>query len=172
LFFEKEERVFIPPDRYPRLSLAVTGSHDLPTLRAWMAASDLALKRKLKLFPNATLMKQAQLDRIFDRHKLLAAFSELALAADPAMPMDQFAAAAHAFLAATASAITMIQIDDITGEVRPVNVPTTSTEHPNWRRRLSMSLEEIAGDPGFHALVRVLNEKRSPAARRSVRKSN
>ena len=63
--------------------------------------------------------------------------------------------------------ITMVQIDDITQELAPVNVPTTSSEHPNWRRKLSMSIEEIAALPGFHKLSRLLNRLRSnPAAAR------
>jgi 4-alpha-glucanotransferase len=161
LFFEKDADAFIPPDRYPRLSLAVAGSHDLPTLMAWMSASDLVLKAKLGLYPNAELLKEAHLTRASDRQHLLAAFGELGLAADPAMSADQFATAAHAYLASSASAITLIQIDDITRETVPVNVPTTSTEHPNWRRRLSKSLEEIADDADFRALVRLLRESRS-----------
>jgi 4-alpha-glucanotransferase len=58
----------------------------------------------------------------------------------------------------------MVQIDDITQETAPVNVPATSTEHPNWRRRLSMSLEEIAADPHFHELTRLLNARRAKPA--------
>jgi 4-alpha-glucanotransferase len=161
LFFEQDEGGFIPPARYPALSLAVTGSHDLPTLNAWMAASDLALKAELGLFPSAKLMKEARLARINDRQKLLAAFGELGLASDPSMPVSQFAEAAHTYLASTTSAITMIQLDDISLEPTPVNVPTTTSEHPNWRRRMSMSLEELADDPGFRALARLLNETRA-----------
>jgi len=141
--------------------LAVAGSHDLPTLIAWMRASDLALKDELKLFPSAELKEEAQQRRHSDRQQLLAAFKELELLSDPSLQLDRFADAAHVFLASSSSAITMVQIDDITQETTPVNVPATSTEHPNWRRRLSMSLEEIAGDSRFHALTRVLNEARA-----------
>ena len=153
LFFEKDQAGFIAPDRYPPLSLAVAGSHDLPTLRAWMSASDLALKAKLDLFPSAALRKDAELERRYDREELLAAFAERGLAADPSFDLDLFADSAHSFLARSASAITMLQIDDITRESAPVNVPTTSNEHPNWRRRLSMSLEEIAAADRFHSLA-------------------
>jgi 4-alpha-glucanotransferase len=162
LFFEKEEGEFIPPGRYPHLSLAVAGSHDLPTLGAWMSETDLSLKSRLGLFPNAQLTKEAQRTRVCDRTALLTAFSEFGLAADPAMSMDEFALAAHTYLASSASAIAMVQLDDITREATPVNVPATSTEHANWRRRLSMSLEEIIGDSGFQALARMLNELRPP----------
>jgi 4-alpha-glucanotransferase len=160
LFFEQADGKFVAPYRYPELSLAVAGSHDLPTLSAWMAASDLALKEKLRLFPTEALSKGAHLDRIRDRQALLAAFRERGLAADPAMSMAQFADTAHAFLASTASAITMIQLDDVTHEATPVNVPTTSTEHPNWRRRLSLTLEEIAAEPTFLELTQRLNDTR------------
>ena len=43
----------------------------------------------------------------------------------------------------------MAQIDDLTDEADPVNVPATSDEHPNWRRRLSMTLDELAARPRF-----------------------
>jgi 4-alpha-glucanotransferase len=41
-----------------------------------------------------------------------------------------------------------------------VNVPTTSGEHPNWRRRLSMTLEELAGSPHFNAIAKAFNAER------------
>jgi 4-alpha-glucanotransferase len=160
LYFEKDAVGFVAPARYPKLSLAVAASHDLPTLRAWIAASDIALKGKLGLYPDARLENDARLERTNDRRELLAAFSAHGLAADPVMPSDQFADAAHAFLARSAAAIAMVQIDDITAEMAPVNVPATSTQHPNWRRRLAMSLEDIAGDPHFQALTRMLTEAR------------
>ena len=170
LFFEKDQTGFVSPDRYPALSLAVAGSHDLPTLRAWMEGSDLVLKGNLGLYPNAMLEEDARLQRSEDRRELLAALIELGLAFDPVMTLDQFAEAAHAFLAGSAATIAMVQIDDITRETMPVNVPTTSTEHRNWRRRLSMTLEQIADDPRFHALTRLVTEARSghPGAPRAA----
>jgi 4-alpha-glucanotransferase len=47
----------------------------------------------------------------------------------------------------------LVQIDDLTDEADPVNVPATSLEHPNWRRRLSMTLEELAASPGLDELA-------------------
>ena len=39
----------------------------------------------------------------------------------------------------------MAQLDDITLEIEPVNVPTTSDEYPNWRRRYAVQLEGSRG---------------------------
>jgi 4-alpha-glucanotransferase len=68
--------------------------------------------------------------------------------------------AAHRFLARSRSALAIAQIDDLTGEVDPVNVPTTSDEHPNWRRRLSLTVEELARHPRFQAVTAVFADER------------
>ena len=39
--------------------------------------------------------------------------------------------------------LSMVQLDDLLGEDEPVNVPATSTEHPNWRRKYSYALETL-----------------------------
>jgi 4-alpha-glucanotransferase len=55
----------------------------------------------------------------------------------------------------------MAQIDDLSDEADPVNVPTTSAEHPNWRRRLSMTLAEIAARPRFIDIAKIFRDERS-----------
>ena len=159
LFFEKDKQSYLPADAYPRLSLAVAGSHDLPTLRAWWRSADLDLKESLKLYANPSQAAQARLEREADR----AAFKELllenSLTKSGDVPEEDFVAAAHSFLASTRSAIAMLQLDDITAEIDPVNVPTTSTEHPNWRRRLSLSLEQLRSAPAFTAATEALDQR-------------
>jgi 4-alpha-glucanotransferase len=54
----------------------------------------------------------------------------------------------------------MAQIDDLTDEADPVNVPATSDEHPNWRRRLSMTLEELAARPRFIDIAEIFRAER------------
>jgi 4-alpha-glucanotransferase len=58
----------------------------------------------------------------------------------------------------------MAQIDDLTDEADPVNVPATSDEHPNWRRRLSMTLEELAGRPRFIDIAEIFRAERGEPA--------
>jgi 4-alpha-glucanotransferase len=155
LFFETEPRTgaFIPPQRYPERSLAVVGSHDLPTLRAWWGGLDLTLKERLGLLGGAAAAEQ-RAERAKQRDGLLAA-----LRAEQLLPLrdqpddDAVFAAAHAFLARSASVIVMAQLDDVTGERTPVNMPATTDEHPNWRRRLAFDLEEFATDKRFTMLA-------------------
>jgi 4-alpha-glucanotransferase len=58
------------------------------------------------------------------------------------LPDPDFVAAVHAFLAKTASALALVQIDDLLGETSAVNLPGTDRERPNWRRKLT---REAAG---------------------------
>jgi 4-alpha-glucanotransferase len=51
-----------------------------------------------------------------------------------------------AFLAATPSKLVSVAVEDVLGLEDQVNVPGTVGEHPNWRRRWPVLLEELAAD--------------------------
>jgi 4-alpha-glucanotransferase len=57
----------------------------------------------------------------------------------------------------------MAQIDDIANEADPVNVPTTSNEHPNWRRRQSLTLEQLTEHPRLSGLAQIFKQERGSA---------
>jgi 4-alpha-glucanotransferase len=164
LYFEQEAQTgaFLPPSAYPAQALAVVGSHDLPTLRGWWEARDLDLKEELGLFPRpGEALRQRQM-RERDRMQLLKALrKEDLLPIDEVPDIRALARAVHAFLARTPSVLAMAQIDDLTDEADPVNVPATSDEHPNWRRRLSMTLEELAARPRFVDIAKIFRTERS-----------
>jgi 4-alpha-glucanotransferase len=163
LFFEQnmETGEFLAPQAYPRRALAVVGSHDLPTLRGWWEGRDLNLKERLGLFPDAEEVARQREMRRRDRTQLLSALRRDGLMPAEGEPDSEgLARAAHAYLARTPSALAMAQIDDLTDEVDPVNVPTTSDEHPNWRRRLSLTLEELAERPRFIDIAEIFRDER------------
>ena len=53
-----------------------------------------------------------------------------------------------------------VQVDDLAGEREPVNLPATSTEHPNWRRRQALTLEELAASPVLRTTAAMLARTR------------
>jgi 4-alpha-glucanotransferase len=163
LFFEQEAETgaFLPPDAYPALALAVVGSHDLPTLRGWWEGRDIELKERLDLFPEPGEAARQRAARERDKEQLLQALRREGLLQDDEEPdIPRLARAAHAFLARSPSVLAMAQIDDLTDEADPVNVPATSDEHPNWRRRLSMTLEELATRPRFVDIAEIFRAER------------
>jgi len=48
------------------------------------------------------------------------------------------------FLSRSPSCLQAAALEDIVGVLGQVNVPRTVHEHPNWRRRLPISLERLA----------------------------
>ncbi|MBA3517441.1 MAG: 4-alpha-glucanotransferase, partial [Rhizobiales bacterium] len=147
LFFEQDwaNESFLPPGAYPRLALAVAGSHDLPTLHGWWEGRDIDLKASLGLYPSEDEVTSQRARRAHDKAMILAAFRLEGLVDEDEISVGAFALAAHEFLARSGAALVVPQLDDLLDEVDQVNVPATSIEHPNWRRKYNMTLEELAG---------------------------
>jgi glycogen debranching enzyme len=157
LFFERRlDGTFVPPEDYPALALAASGTHDLPTIPAWLRGEDAALRDQLGLLETPLDAERAARER---DHALfldaLVAHGDLA----PADRDDDVAVvvAANRYLAATPCAIVMAQLDDILQERAPVNVPGTSTQYPNWRRKLGTAVDDLAADPRLARLCETLN---------------
>jgi 4-alpha-glucanotransferase len=58
----------------------------------------------------------------------------------------------------------LVQLEDAMSEEEQANLPGTVDEHPNWRRKLSLSVVELMSDTCFTQLTNALNEAR-PASR-------
>ena len=149
LLFEKREGRFRLPGDYTRRALATATTHDMPTLRSYWEARDIELRRRLRLYPSADIEGSVMRERERDRELLLEALREQGLQPEhPATPGDAFSAelaqALHLYLARSAAALVAVQIEDLLGETLPVNVPGTDRDYPNWQRRVSVDLEDLA----------------------------
>jgi 4-alpha-glucanotransferase len=149
LLFEKLDGRFRRPDEYVRRALATVTTHDMPTLRSFWEGRDIELRRRLNLYPSAAIESDVVREREQDRELLLGALQEQGLKpARPATPFDAFTAALahalHLYLARSATALVALQIEDLLGETLPVNVPGTDREYPNWQRKVSVDLEDMA----------------------------
>jgi len=130
-------------------------------LRGWWEGRDIDLRERLNLYPEPEEAERQREARQRDKAQLLAALRQQELLPENEEPdIPHLSRAAHAFLARSPSVLAMAQIDDLTDEADPVNVPTTSDEHPNWRRRLSMTLEELASRPRFVDIAEIFRAER------------
>jgi 4-alpha-glucanotransferase len=166
LFFEHDAASggYAEPEAYPRHAVAVAGSHDLPTIRGWWEGFDIDLKERLGQYPGAEQAESARKQRQSDREKLLIALRKehLIAQAEPAH-VEDIAVAVHRYLARSNTFLAMAQLDDISWEPEPVNMPGTCTEYPNWRRRLGLSLEDLAANPLFQKFTQLFHEERGGA---------
>jgi 4-alpha-glucanotransferase len=166
LLFEKLDGRFRRPDEFVRQALATPTTHDMPTLRAYWEGRDIELRRGLNLYPSAEVAADVVRERERDREMLLVALQEQGLKpAQPATPHDaftaEFAQAVHLYLARSATLLVAVQIDDLLGEIQPVNVPGTDREYPNWRRKLSADVEDIAARADLAACLDDISRARS-----------
>jgi 4-alpha-glucanotransferase len=134
MLFEREsDGRFRPPEAYPEGALATFDTHDLPTFRGWLENHDMAVKRAIGLDPGESEEARGQ------AHGYLR---EILSGRGDGYPADDIAAVA-AFLAATPSHLVVISLDDVLGVLDQVNIPGTTTEHPNWCRKLPLPLETL-----------------------------
>ena len=68
--------------------------------------------------------------------------------------------AMHRFLADSNSALLGLQPEDWLDMASPVNVPGTTDQYPNWRRKLRVSLEALFSDPQINALLADIDQRR------------
>jgi 4-alpha-glucanotransferase len=165
LLFEKISGRFRRPDEFARHALAAATTHDLPTLRSYWEALDIELRRRLNLFPSAEIESDIVRERDHDREMLLIALREQGInPAHPSAPLEPYTAelghALHLYLARSSSALVALQIEDLLGMTDPVNVPGTSDEYPNWQRKVTASIEDMAARSDLKARLAEINRAR------------
>jgi 4-alpha-glucanotransferase len=165
LLFEKVSGRFRRPEEFARHALAAATTHDLPTLHSYWEAHDIELRRQLNLYPSAEIEADIVRERDHDREMLLAALREQGLnPAHPAAPLEPYTAelghALHMYLARSSTALVALQIEDLLGMIDPVNVPGTNTEYPNWQRKLTMPIEDMAARHDFAERFAEINRAR------------
>ncbi|MDH5641150.1 MAG: 4-alpha-glucanotransferase, partial [Nitrospira sp.] len=158
-----------PPHWYPVQSLAVVTTHDLPTLRGYWEACDIDARAKLGLIPTEDGRSAALAERRVDQHRWLAALkSEGLLPTDmphhpDAIPVmtQELAQAIHQFLARTPARLVLANVEDVIATREQVNLPGTLNEHPNWRRKLNLTVEALLHDSRFEQLAARMHAERS-----------
>lgn len=173
LYFENTQQTFRTPKAYPRQSMAVATTHDLPTLRGYWESGDLTLGETLGLYPDKAILRGLYEDRERAKQGLLDALHR-----DGCLPKDTGRHAGRMtmtpvlnrgmqrYIADSSSALLGLQPEDWLDMATPVNVPGTSDQYPNWRRKLSLSLEAMFTDEGINRLLKDLNKRRKAAARK------
>ncbi|MDX9862627.1 MAG: 4-alpha-glucanotransferase, partial [Rhodospirillales bacterium] len=158
LYFERGSNgTFVPPADYPDLALAAVATHDLPPLQGYWNGHDIETRARLGLLASPTAERAAKRERVEDRAALTAALrdhGDLARGGHPSP--DDIALAAYRFLARTPAHLLMVRPEDMLGLVEQANLPGTVGEHPNWKRRLPLTVQELAADPRIRRLAATL----------------
>ncbi|WP_426436381.1 4-alpha-glucanotransferase [Bradyrhizobium genosp. P] len=147
MFEHDDSGVFRNADYYIADALVTFNTHDLSTYAGWRSFSDLKTKRALGIDPGETDQGRwdalGHLDDLLRRHGI--------------ENHDLYAVAS--FLARTHSRMMVVSMEDLLGLVDQPNIPGTVNEHPNWRRRLAVSIEHLSSAIDVDALKRSTQER-------------
>ncbi|MFV0281524.1 MAG: 4-alpha-glucanotransferase [Rhodoblastus sp.] len=138
LQFERNDVRFNPPDWYPQSAVAMTATHDTATIAGWWRGCDIEARAQTAQLPPQRTRKQCEDERAGERDMVWRAFVEAGVA-DGACPQDDEAqralGAAARFVARTPAALAILPLEDALGLRDQPNLPGTTSEYPNWRRR-------------------------------------
>jgi 4-alpha-glucanotransferase len=148
MMFERDDRgAFRGVDHYSANALVTFNTHDLSTYAGWRCFSDLSLKRSLGIDPGesdeARWHALAMLSDVLRHHAI----------------DDHDLYAVAGFLARTKSRLLAISLEDLLGVIDQPNIPGTVDEHPNWRRRLPLSIDEMVAAIDVAALRSATRER-------------
>ncbi len=147
LFFDDGGKT-APQDYAPQAMAALT-THDMPTLKGWWEGADLTLGRELGLYTekeakDLMVIRERTKQKILDvLHFFGSVGEDVTRVAEGSGMSPELGLGMQVHMCHTACALYSSQLEDWTYVEKPVNVPGTFSEYPNWRRKLNMDLEDI-----------------------------
>jgi len=158
LWFQRKDANFLPAGAWRDDAIALTTTHDLPTIAGWWQAADLDLRRGLGLADDRAITS-----RPAQRKMLWSAFAQAGVAQGPEPAQEEPAPvvdAAIGFVAHTPDPLALVPLEDLLGSVEQPNLPGTTVEHPNWRRRLAPSASRLLDEPAAAKRIDILKAAR------------
>ncbi|MCL4500648.1 MAG: 4-alpha-glucanotransferase [Deltaproteobacteria bacterium] len=158
---------FLAPEQYPVQAVAAVTTHDLPTLTGFWEGRDLIFKRDAGLYANPLQAGADAADRQQDRLRLVEALQNRGLLESPGPPLEpespcppEVREGVLEYLAQSPAALMEVRLEEVFGLTEQQNFPGTQREHPNWRRRIPVSMEEMVHDPNLIKWAMRLNKYR------------
>jgi 4-alpha-glucanotransferase len=126
--WERDEKVYRDPKKYPKVSLATTGTHDTETMKEWWEAA-----------PSGDRAQVAEIYKELENATLTPAFT------------DTIHAGLMAAALSSASDLCVLPYQDVMGTADRINLPGSMTAD-NWSYRLDVPSEQLTtADHTAHA---------------------
>ncbi|HUR41054.1 MAG TPA: 4-alpha-glucanotransferase [Verrucomicrobiae bacterium] len=159
LWFERDHGLFSDPSQWSRRAVATTSTHDVASVAGWWQGGDIEWRQRTGQPPSE--VEDARVQRAVDRRALWAAFTHTGVAKGPApSAADDVVDAAIRQVARAPSALAIVPLEDLCAEAEQPNLPGTTTEHPNWRRRSTGPVDKIFDDEAVAARLESLRQER------------
>jgi 4-alpha-glucanotransferase len=171
-FFEQaEDGGFYSPSHYPVQSMCTLTTHDMPTLSGYWHCDDLALGKEVGLYPDQDVLntlyntrhdnKQQILNTLHGHHSISEHISRDVNHVGMTTELN-YGMQTH--MASGSSALLSLQLEDWLQMDKPVNIPGTFKEYPNWKRKLNRNLVDIFNDQSISNLAKAVDNRRKAAS--------
>ncbi|MEP6492018.1 MAG: 4-alpha-glucanotransferase [bacterium] len=148
LYFERDDQGgFKPAHSYPARSLATANTHDLPPLAGFWIGRDIEIRRAVGMIPSDEEAARVRSERDHERNALLRLLEHETLIPADEVPssVSKLCGAIHGLLCRTPAKLVGLSVDDLAGEVEPVNVPGVGPDKfPSWTRKMRVTIETIS----------------------------
>ena len=170
LWFERDAdgSGFAAPAQWDEGALATTTTHDLPTIAGWWQGHDIDWRHRIGQTAvradGRDAVALAKAERAADRDALWRALQDAGIAprAVEAPPPEQPPVdEALAYVCATPAPLVVCPLEDLMGLTEQPNLPGSIDEHPNWRRRLAVSIDALFANDAFNDRLRAIAHTRS-----------
>lgn len=160
VFFRQKEKNggFIAPEKYQYMSLAQTSTHDQATAYGFWQNNDIEIFNSCGLYVNEAQYQSNIEGRGKDCRNMLKAFERQNIAIDNID--ENLHLMVNEYGAKTASALFLVRLCDVYKQVVLDNAPGTVSEYPNWRIKLTKSIEDIKLDMGLEKMLRLVKKYR------------
>lgn len=183
-FAQAEDGTPLPPAAWSPDAVAMTTTHDLPTLSGWWQGTDIGWRARLGQYagdgtdvapaadpPQAAAQTEAQAraQRDRERHALWQAMRHAGVT-DLASPEGAPAGgppcatpdrALLAYVASSPTALALFPLEDLAGLEEQPNLPNSGDAHPNWQRRLPTDPATLLAEPACVARIAAIRRART-----------
>ena len=171
-FFEQaEDGGFFSPSHYPVQSMSTLTTHDMPTLIGYWHCLDLELGKEIGLYPTEEILQTLYADRHENKQAILDTLHGHGSIGDNVgrdvnhTGMNrELNNGMQGHMAGGSSALLSLQLEDWLEMDKPVNIPGTFDEYPNWRRKLTENIESMFDRHDINELASKLTHARKQAS--------
>jgi len=153
-----ETAPFLTPGEWPVDAVALTTTHDLPTLTGWWHGTDIQQRQSA-----GRLSADKPAERLLQERQTDKAALWRCLGGESSAPEDAPVPALLKFVASAPCALTLAALEDIAGVDEAPNVPGTTSEFPNWQRRLPGDTLAAIASPSWRSRLHALRLGREDA---------
>lgn len=151
-YFEKDAGGrYRHPQEYARQALVATTTHDLPTLAGFWTGRDIEARRAAGLLESEGSYERQWEERHADKQRILDLMHDLGLLPEGfprlAHQIPELTGEMHnaiiGILVQTPCMLMALNQEDLTKETEQQNLPSSTWQYPNWRRKMRFSVEEL-----------------------------